>query len=103
MAAFKTATCTSRWETAVSGVQCDLTMAGRASDLVVTPLSSRALRLTWKANADQANDEEGFEVETLISHAIGADIAGNAATLQHIGSDPQILDAARAAAAKETS
>ncbi len=79
VAAYKSAPCTSKWETAVSSIACDLTMSGRVSDLTVTPITSRAVRLTWKANADVVNDEEGFEIETLISHAINADITSNAA------------------------
>lgn len=109
VAAYKSALCTSKWETAVSGIACDLTMSGRASDLTVAPITSRAVRLTWKANADVANDEEGFEIETLISHAINADITSNAAiwapittVKKKLNSDDYLYDHAQGLAPNRT-
>jgi hypothetical protein len=102
VAAYKSASCTSKWEAAVSSIGCDLTMSGRASDLNVTPITSRAVRLTWKANADIANDEEGFEIETLVSRAFNADITSNAAiwapvakVLKKLNSDDYLYDHAQ--------
>jgi uncharacterized delta-60 repeat protein len=58
---YKDAVC--GWDTGYSNESCDLTFSARPSDLVATAINSMVIRLDW---TDNANDEEGYEVEVQI-------------------------------------
>jgi len=83
--AVKNGVCQSNWGGLASDTGCDLTMAMVASDLQVIPLSSRALRLSWRDNASGNDEEDGYEIETLVSRAITPNNPNDQGTWTMIG------------------
>lgn len=67
IAAYKTAFCSTGWESAISNTQCAATMAATATALTASPLNSRTVKLQW---IDQALDEEGYEIQIRIGRAV---------------------------------
>lgn len=59
--AYKTSAC--GWDTAYSGEVCDQTYSAAPTALTATALNSIMIQLDW---ADNANDEDGYEVEVKI-------------------------------------
>ncbi len=57
----KTATC--GWDTAYSGVSCDLMYSASATSLTAAALNSMVVQLDW---TDNATDEDGYEVEEMM-------------------------------------
>jgi len=59
--AYKTAFC--GWDTSYSNESCDMTFSAHATDLTATAFNSMVIRLDW---IDNANDEDGYELEVQI-------------------------------------
>ncbi len=72
--AYKTATC--GWDTAYSNQSCDLTFSASPSNLIATPINSLVIQLNW---TDNANDEDGYELEVQIWNGRFVNIATFAA------------------------
>ena len=66
------------WYTAYSPIACAVTISAHPTSLTATPLNSLKIRLDW---TDNASDEGGYEVETLLwsgkwarTATVGADV-----------------------------
>jgi predicted GH43/DUF377 family glycosyl hydrolase len=68
--AYKDATC--GWNTTYSNEACDITFSARPTNLVATAINSLMIRLDW---IDNANDEDGYEVEVQIFNGKFVNIA----------------------------